>query len=969
MKRLGVVLLLGVLVVALLCLGAADSSREQHDKTDSGAARWTVTYTEVFSEDFETVGPALRDGFVLTEYGALSDQPEDVIAGTRSIKGTYNGSDKYSAYFRTDPAALLFVPNHTYRVTFDYRILTTPTKGFETLFYSPTGGRAGNWLPSINVNGKAGDTGHATLTNTLENYTDYEARWNVVGNGAIAIDNIEIRDLSSGQTVATEDAEGVAPTLTAGSRLGPQGTAVVRDEAKVVTGQASATLHDFGTFETDPTVVELKPNTTYLVQFDYHGRIGDDGNESVLVFLHPEGETDYNSAICLRPLLRNAPTVGTYSGGALTGAATRYYLHIMAIGGVSITVDNIRIVRQQTILATGGFQDTLAVSGLPFPRLGKYLMGTTTDMAVGGLAEGKPFTYSVDEIERRAAAFDVLIGSALSDQTWDPDFPRRMRALNPSILILPYRLAQEEGFGSEPVMVCGGNREVYPELAFREGIANEWIVKTTAGKPVEDPDWKTIRKMNIYDSCPVVGGETFNDHLIDFVLNDIFASGLWDGVMFDNLFDRINPHIPYYNDSARLDYDVNQNGVRDETPPHISEMTRAAATDVLQQIRSEAGASQLILGNGGALSLAPYVNGYLLEGWNGAWCYNCEGRPSEAAWKRAIDDYLSMTKNALAPRISVVEGSGCTGAFVTPDHAYLEPTALDIRTHRFTMGSALLGDGFYGYDLFDGRSAPYWFDEYTVSPDGVASEDAQFKGYLGHPLGDAVELSTPATLVWQETFESAGLPREMWGQLGVRVGHSPEDVITGTGSLVIDNPDHTKQIYMSAGTNAADIPLQRGKTYVIEFAWRILETLDSYIGARVWGTGTDFRPYYLPGIVKGDAGHARFPVTLDSGGDFSVQFILWDGGGKVAIDNIRMTEGGAGPWRRDFKNGFVLVNPLNRPATFDVKMLSGALSRTGIRRILGSQAPDINNGKPVTGPLTLEPFDAIILLADPIARP
>jgi len=64
----------------------------------------------------------------------------------------------------------------------------------------------------------------------------------------------------------------------------------------------------------------------------------------------------------------------------------------------------------------------------------------------------------------------------------------------------------------------------------------------------------------------------------------------------------------------------------------------------------------------------------------------------------------------------------------------------------------------------------------------------------------------------------------------------------------------------------------------------------------------------------------------------------------------------------------VLVNPLSRPATFDVRMLSGALNRTNIRRILGNQAPDIHNGQSVTGSLRLEPFDAITLLADPTGR-
>lgn len=55
--------------------------------------------------------------------------------------------------------------------------------------------------------------------------------------------------------------------------------------------------------------------------------------------------------------------------------------------------------------------------------------------------------------------------------------------------------------------------------------------------------------------------------------------------------------------------------------------------------------------------------------------------------------------------------------------------------------------------------------------------------------------------------------------------------------------------------------------------------------------------------------------------------------------------------------------------TFSAAELAGALNRIGIHRINGTQAPEVNNGQPVAGDLTLGPFDAIILLADPIAAP
>ncbi len=760
-----------------------------------------------------------------------------------------------------------------------------------------------------------------------------------------------------------------------GSRLGPSNAAVTHDPSAVVDGKASATLHDFGTYETNPSVVTLEPHTTYIVEFRYRGLTGDDGSKRLIISLHPIWTTNFNTAICLRPLLKNASRDGTYSGGALTGSPGSYYLQIMTMAGVTITIDDVRILRQDTVQAEPDLAVAMEVSQLPFPRLGNYLMGTTTDMAAGGIAEGTPFTYSVEDIERRAAAFDVLIGGALSDQTWDPDFPRRMRELNPNILILPYRIAQEESLTEiQAPLICGacaGNGNVYPERGFRLAVADQWFVRTCEGEPVADPVWGPIGKMNIYPTCPVVGGKVFSDYLADFVVNEIFGSGLWDGVYFDNLFDRISPHIPYNNDPSRLDFDINNDGMRDETPAEISELTRSAATSILQRIRSEVGNSQLILGNTGPLparSLAPYANGYLFEGWNTAWCNQCSGQYSEGGWKRALDDYLYMTTSALAPRVSVVEGSGCTGTYVMPDHAYLTPTSADILTHRFTMGSAILGDGFYEYDLFEGRSAPYWFDEYTVSPEGVAVEDVRYKGYLGQPLGDAVELTTPSTVIWEADFEGTRLPAELWAKPGVRIGRSSDEVIAGRGSLIIDNPDHTRQVYTDVGTDPAKVRLQRGKTYVVEFDWRILDTIDGSVEARIWGSGSNARGYFLPGVVTGDAGHTRFPVTLTAGSGFSVQFVLFDGGGKVAIDSIRVTEGGAAPWRRDFENGFVLVNPLNQCATFDTKALTGTLGRTGMHRILGTQAPDVNNGQPVSGTLTLQPFDAIILIADHVER-
>jgi hypothetical protein len=73
-------------------------------------------------------------------------------------------------------------------------------------------------------------------------------------------------------------------------------------------------------------------------------------------------------------------------------------------------------------------------------------------------------------------------------------------------------------------------------------------------------------------------------------------------------------------------------------------------------------------------------------------------------------------------------------------------------------------------------------------------------------------------------------------------------------------------------------------------------------------------------------------------------------------------------WRRDFENGFVLADPLNKPYTFSLEDLCGELGRTGIQRISDTRVLEVNNGTPVDESVTVRPFDAIILLADHLSQ-
>jgi hypothetical protein len=68
--------------------------------------RWQAQYTQIYSDDFETIAPTLTPAFSLGPAGSLTSNPAEVIAGNESIKGSYSGSGSNSAFLLTNPSVL-----------------------------------------------------------------------------------------------------------------------------------------------------------------------------------------------------------------------------------------------------------------------------------------------------------------------------------------------------------------------------------------------------------------------------------------------------------------------------------------------------------------------------------------------------------------------------------------------------------------------------------------------------------------------------------------------------------------------------------------------------------------------------------------------------------------------------------------------------------------------------------------------
>jgi hypothetical protein len=266
---------------------------------------------------------------------------------------------------------------------------------------------------------------------------------------------------------------------------------------------------------------------------------------------------------------------------------------------------------------------------------------------------------------------------------------------------------------------------------------------------------------DLSDFVPVVNGQTWRTALQNYMTIQVFPSGLWDGIFLSNTHAVLDAAFPNYDNPALFNYDWNLNGLRDETPASTSDMLRAAKVQMLQQLNSSINGLQFAIGHIAypEFALAPLVHGFAMEGFN-LW-FGQAGAPitssSPASWRTAFEAYLQMQAAELPPQANILAGFGESAADANtspnPSNHYLTATPDDIAKHRFTMGTVLLGNGFYDYCLKDSLSAPYWFDEYSVDSNGNAVEDPTKKGYLGQPLSDGTELTNPGTLVFQDNFD------------------------------------------------------------------------------------------------------------------------------------------------------------------------------------------------------------------------
>jgi hypothetical protein len=568
-------------------------------------------YRVLVEEEFNIVLRTPAEWFVLERGGALGE-----IYDKPWIIGSSDGSDSYVPYYRTDPSPLQLRPQLLYDLEFDYRIIDEPDQGFETIFYSPLAGAQNNWLSGVVITGPSRSEGRASLQVRTNNFADYQIRWNVIGNGTIAIRNIRVRESSSGKVVATDSGshttQGPSPAICV---TGVWSTEEGSD------GKTRLLMSGPATISTNPEVVGLAPGEPVMIEFAY--TVTKRADELGRAFVAVESGNDRRMGIRLDG---GCPDSGIFVGGGTTGRSDLPYLVSFKLReGAAIAISDLRVLKQEPVGADFSIDPEAALTDLPFPRLGNYQQGMPESIADNGCgtAVGDDEWMSIAECERRLALFDVIAGLAELVTSDDPAFVRLIRRLNPQVLLLPYTIAHEQGWNDSPnpdgVFLSAFNE-------YRKGLDDRWWLRTSEGTIVEEHDWPGIRLLNVSPYCPTDGrGRVYLDYYVERAADVHLANGTWNGLFVDNLFARINPHIPHSFEQARLDADYTLDGKRNETLPWIHEMTAAASAQQMVALRQRLGNHGLIISNSWVIPdrpLAPFLNGFVFENYNYPWYPN-----------------------------------------------------------------------------------------------------------------------------------------------------------------------------------------------------------------------------------------------------------------------------------------------------------------------------------------------------------
>lgn len=315
----------------------------------------------------------------------------------------------------------------------------------------------------------------------------------------------------------------------------------------------------------------------------------------------------------------------------------------------------------------------VAVSLFPAPsRAAGDFVRTANYYLLSGSALERPESVAA------LARFDLLVLPAEA-QEYNRAFFKTARAINPDIVILAYvpTVSWNHAYWNDPL-----------HDRMRDDIDPSWWLRDSRGNAVSI--WPNTSALDL--------NSEWTDYLAEFVDDDMMASGLWDGIFYDEVMDR---------DDWKDGY------------AHLFAATR-----------EKLGRDAIIITNGSSSgTFAPHVNGRMFESFPST-------GTSLSGWNAARQDYDSLSERVGHDPVVVVNvNTENTGA------------NSDFQRMRFGLATTLLGDGYFSFDYGTENHAQLWaYDEYDVSlgdpkgsaeeSDGVWTREYQRGKVVANPTGE-----------------------------------------------------------------------------------------------------------------------------------------------------------------------------------------------------------------------------------------
>lgn len=287
------------------------------------------------------------------------------------------------------------------------------------------------------------------------------------------------------------------------------------------------------------------------------------------------------------------------------------------------------------------------------------------------------------EEARQLAQWDLLILD-MEVQENSPSALRLIRELNPDVIILAYITAQEI---INDIDLAAGNTGAYLRRNLRSQIIDSWWLKDQNGQKISN--WPGTYMLNLSDGAGKnSAGKNFNEFLPNFVYENIYKPGYFDGVFYDNTWGDVS-----WVNGANLDLD--NDGKKDEA----SKADQAWATGfkkMLNESRRLFGDNFIIVGNGRVFQgYQNLLNGMMLESFPSSW-------ENGGTWSGSMYTYLNLPGVNRYPQTTIINASSAKQT--------------DFQAFRFGLTSALLGDGFYSFDYGPtNHTQTWWYDEYNIN--------------------------------------------------------------------------------------------------------------------------------------------------------------------------------------------------------------------------------------------------------------